>query len=270
LQDTRIAAEKCADVTEGRGARDDPAGRSTWQAARRLLSAPLIGAAVFLLIADLAVLPTVSNTRRSVALVGSMSTHRSSGSSALSTPKATVEPEQDTRPTVPPPPDLGSLIVNLSDLGYVRLVDAPGAGPLDLNGAVSGYRTQAAQQVRQEQLRRFGFTRGYRATWRATAGTPIVTIEILEHRTIAGAEDDLASLAAAIEASHIVSAVPVSEPDGAVAERFVVQRDGKAMQTMDLYVQRGARVYVTIMASSRLVPDPKAVAVIAARQAAVG
>lgn len=232
-----------------------------------MLSSYLLAVALFLAVAGVAVVPTVGNTHRPTTLVHSK---HLSHASATPLPRSTttVDPRQDTRLTEPPPADLGSLVVNLSDLGFVRLVDSRDAGPFDLAGAVANYPSAQEKEIRTAFLRRFGFTRGYRADFRAAAGTPIVEIEIFEYRTIAGAEDDLTSLAAGSTQSAGETRVVVTQPAGAFAIRHDSTDEAPVMHLLTVFVQRGARVYEVIVGSSSVVPAPQLAAEIAARQAA--
>lgn len=231
-----------------------------------MLSSYVLAVALFLAVAGVAVAPTVANTHRPTTLVHAKHPSHASATPPKST--TTVDPRQDTRVTEAPPADLGSLVVDLSSLGFVRLVDTSDAGPFDLAGAVVDYPNAEEKKIRTAFLQRFGFIRGYRADFRAAVGTPIVEIDVFEYRTIAGAEDDLTSLAAGITQSPGETQVVMTEPAGAVAIRHDSTDRTPVMHLLSVFVQRGARLYEVIVGSSGPAPDPQLAAKIAVRQAA--
>lgn len=244
-------------------------GEGSWSSARRRASVFLLAGSLFLVVAGLFVAPVVGDTHRSVTLVHGKGAPQPPGINAVVNPVPTLDPRTDDRPTAPPPADLGTVLVDLSGMGYSQVPDAAGAGPFDADHAVNPSDTPAGRAVRLGQLRQFGFRRGDRGFWRPAAGSPVVEVVVYEYETVSGAEDDLTVHEEEFEAQG-ASRVPLDTPAGGYGVTFDDSSDGKTFHNAEVLVQRGARLYVVEVSSSRLPADPKLAALIATQQAAKG
>jgi hypothetical protein len=225
-----------------------------------------LGVAIFIAVAGIALVPTVDATRSSAHAVpkkpAATTAERIASQLSELVTTTTADPKLDTTPTVPPPDDLSSVVVDVSDLGFLRLSDPAFDAPFDVSSLPGKASTDRVKRLTNE-----GFSRGYLRGQR-TVDQVGLEIDVYEFATVAGASAELAYLRGVIEGDPTADRVTVADLPQAVGFRFDDVETSGTYHELVLAVANGARFYRVLLSSSAAQPDLELGSTVLARQAA--